>query len=127
VLLFAVGAIIVGTAMWFRAGWVGTAEAPAVAPERVERPRETVQRHVVVAVPAAVTVGVCLALGTGLGALVAGVVAGTAAGEVRALRLARAREGREGGELLRELGPHPFAAPRRPLYIRSRSASTSST
>ncbi|MEQ9093382.1 MAG: hypothetical protein RLN63_04695, partial [Miltoncostaeaceae bacterium] len=59
--------------------------------------------------------------------IVAGVLTGTALGEMRARALAGRRETADGGELVRELGPHPFAGPRRPLYTRPRSDSTLAT
>lgn len=125
VLLFVVSAAVVGATQAARAAWIGHAPAPAVADGApVERRADTIRRHVVILVPAAVLVGVCVVVGGGLGALIAGVVAGTAAGDARALNVARRREGRDGAVLLRELGGHPFAGPRRPLYIRSRSEST---
>ncbi len=127
-MLFATSALVVGAAMSMRAGWILVAPAPAGPGDvRVETRRDTVQRHVVVALPAVIMVAVCLVLGVGLGALVAGVVAGTGAGDLAGLRLARRREAHDGGLLLRELGGHPFANPRRPLYIRSLRANTFST
>lgn len=123
--LWATSAAVVGAAMALRAGWIDAAPAgPCPAGTRVESRRDTLQRHAVVMAPALVAVAVCLPLATGLGALIAGMVAGTGAGDLRGARVARRREDRERTTLVRELGGHPFAGPRRPLYILERSAST---
>lgn len=125
VLLFSVAAAVIGGASALRAGWITGAPAPPAPPgAHAESAADTLRRTVVVAVPALALVVASLAVGGGLGALVAGVVAGSGAGEIRGARLAERRGTAPEGELWRELGPHPFAAPRRPLYTRPRSAST---
>jgi hypothetical protein len=123
--LFAVSAALVGGASVVRAGWIARAPAsPAPPGVGEESAADTRRRTVVVAAPALVLMVAALVVGGGLGALVAGVIAGSGAGELRGARLTGRREAAEGLDLWRELGAHPFAGPRRPLYTRPRSAST---
>ena len=125
VILFAVAAAVVGLAGWLRQGWIATAEAPpASASAARETARDTRRRTAVVVAPAALLIGGAFLVGGGLAALAAGVVAGTAAGELRGARVAHRRGVADGVDLWRELGPHPFAGPRRPIYLVPRSAST---
>lgn len=125
VLLFAVAAGVIGAATALRAGWIARAPAPpAPAGAALESAGDTLRRTIVTTVPALVLLVAAVAVGGGLGALMAGVLAGSGAGELRGVRLADRRAGVEGGDLWRELGPHPFSGPRRPLYTRPRSAST---
>jgi hypothetical protein len=125
VLLFAVAAGVIGGASALRAAWIADAPAPAAAPgARTESVADTRRRTAVVGAPALALLIAALVVGGGLGALTAGVLAGAAAGELRGARLAGRREATSECELWRELGPHPFAGPRRPLYTRPRRAST---
>lgn len=127
-LLFAVAAAVVSAAGVVRGGWIDEAAAPAVLPGATfERPRDTAQRTAVIVLPACVLIGACLPVAAGLAALIAGVVAGTGVGDLAGVRRVRRREEASGAALYRELGGHPFAGPRRPLYTRPRSASTLST
>lgn len=127
-LLFAVSGTALGVTGVLRGGWIDEAAAPAVPPgATVERRRDTVQRTVVISLPACVLIAACLPLAVGLAALIAGVVAGTGIGDLAGARRARRREQGTASALYRELGGHPFAGPRRPLYTRPRSASTLST
>lgn len=127
-LLFAVSGTAVGVTAALRGGWIDEETAPTVPPgTAVEGRRDTVQRTLVVLLPACVLVAACLPLAVGLAALISGVVAGTGVGDLAGARRARRRQLGTGATLYRELGGHPFAGPRRPLYTRPRSASTLST
>ena len=126
--LFAVSTAVVGLTGALRGGWIDEAAAPAVPPGTpVEGRRDTVQRTLVILLPACALIAACLPLAVGLAALIAGVVAGTGIGDLAGARRARRREAAAATTLYRELGGHPFAGPRRPLYTRPRSASTLST
>lgn len=127
-LLFAVSGTTLGVTGALRCGWIDEVTAVAVPPgAALERRRDTVQRTAVILLPACVLIAACLPLAVGLAALIAGVVAGTGVGDLAGARRARRREQATGSVLYRELGGHPFAGPRRPLYTRPRSASTLST
>lgn len=127
-LLFAVSGTVVGVTGALRGGWIDDETAPSVPPgTAVEGRRDTIQRTLVILLPACALIVACLPLAVGLAALIAGVVAGTGVGDLAGARRAQRRERDTGATLYRELGGHPFAGPRRPLYTRPRSASTLST